>query len=71
MKTENINKFLMPIVIKEVSIRLANGNTKYDNHGGGQAMLLTKDHGTRCAIETVAYVRHNWITRPDEITENE
>ncbi len=28
---------LMPIVIKEVEYRLANGNTKiYDNHGGRQ-----------------------------------
>ncbi len=38
---ENIWLFLMPIVIKK-SYRLANGNTKYDNHGGGQAMLLTQ-----------------------------
>ncbi len=37
---------LIPIVIK-VSIDWLAVTLKYDNHGGGQAMLLTQDHGTK------------------------
>ncbi len=37
---------------------------------GKEAMLLTQDHGTRCAMETIAYSEHKLdLTRPDEITE--
>ncbi len=58
----------MPIVTKK-SYRLANGNTKYDNHGGGQAMLSPKDHGTRCD-RFIMHIEHKLdLTRPDEITE--
>ncbi len=34
---------------------------KYDNHGGGQAMLFTRDHGTRCAIGLLQVILSiNW-----------
>ncbi len=43
--------------------RLANGNTqKHDNHGGGQAMLSPKDHGTRCAIGLLCTLEHKTRT---------
>ncbi len=41
----------------------------YDNHGGG-LMLLTQDHGTRCAIGLLCNIEHKLTSiRPDEITE--
>ncbi len=51
--------------------RLANGNTKYDNHGGGQAMLLTQRIvRTRCATGLLRTLSINGlITRQIEITE--
>ncbi len=42
--------------VKEVSIDWP--TLKYDNHGGGQAMLLTRD------MKLIAYV--SWLTRPDK-----
>ncbi len=48
----------MPIVIKEVSIELANSNTKnMIITEVGKQYLLTKDHGTRCAIGSLRTLR--------------
>ncbi len=69
---------LMPIVVSRSQYRLANGNTKYDNHGGGQAVLLTRIMG-RCAedgergrgnnIIIIIINELDQLCRPDEITE--
>ncbi len=65
-RNENIWLFLMPIVIRK-HYRLANGNASSDNHGGGQAMLLSpKDHRTRCAIGLCVREHKLDLTRPDE-----
>ncbi len=58
----------MPIVIKEVSIDWLQCTLKYDNHGGGQAMLLTQGSWDEVRDRLIAYIEHKW-TRPDEITE--
>ncbi len=43
---------------QEVSIDWLTAPLKYDNHGGGQAMSLTHDHGTRCADRLIMYIEH-------------
>ncbi len=45
---------------QEVSIDWLTVTLKYDNHGGGQAMLLSQDHGTRCAIGLLRTLSINW-----------
>ncbi len=47
MKGMKIYGSLM-ISYQEVSIDWPMVTLNYDNHGGAQAMLLTRDHGTRC-----------------------
>ncbi len=68
MKGMKIYGSLMPIVIKEV-VSTGCSNTKiYDNHGGGQAMLLTQGSWDEVRDDLLRTV--SWISaRPDEITE--
>ncbi len=44
----------------QVSIDWLTVTLKIDNHGGRQAMLLTKDHGTGHAIGLLRTLSINW-----------
>lgn len=55
---------------QEVSIDWLTVTLKYDNHGGGQAMLLTQGPWDEVRDRLIAYIEHKLdLTRPDEITE--
>ncbi len=50
--------------------RLTVNFTKYDITEGGQAMLLTRDHGRGASDRFIAYVEHKLtLSRPDETRE--
>ncbi len=55
---------------QEVSIDY-NGNTKYDNHGGGKQCYHPRIMGRGALIGLVAHIEHKLDLRPDEITEKE
>ncbi len=57
----------MLIVIKK-SVSTTNGNTKYDNHGGGKQCCSHPRIMDEVRDRLIAYIEHKLdLTRPDEI----
>ncbi len=71
MKGMKIYGSLMPIVITGRGIDRPTVTLKYDNHRGGQAMLLTQGSWDEVLIGLLRTLSINWTSNKisDEITE--